>query len=100
MAAIFNKEDPKLTVNHVEGAKNVPWKNLMNANATLKTPEELRSLYEAAGVRVDEEKAVISMCHQGLAACVNLFALEELGKKASLYDGSWAEWKERYNENL
>ncbi|CAG9328901.1 unnamed protein product [Blepharisma stoltei] len=100
MTAIFNKEDPKLKINHIKGAKNVPWKNLMNADATLKTQEELRNLYEGAGIRVDEEKAVISMCHQGLAACVNLFALEELGKKASLYDGSWAEWKERYNENL
>ncbi|WP_170428632.1 3-mercaptopyruvate sulfurtransferase [Ruegeria arenilitoris] len=76
---------------HIPGSRNVPFGNLLNANGTMKTPEECRAVFEAAGV--DLSKPAITSCGSGVTAAILSLALERLGKKDhSLYDGSWAEW--------
>jgi thiosulfate/3-mercaptopyruvate sulfurtransferase len=76
---------------HIPGSHNVPFGELLNKNGTMKSPEDCRAVFEAAGV--DLTKPAITTCGSGVTAAILSLALERLGKKDhSLYDGSWAEW--------
>ena len=76
---------------HIPGSRNVPFGQLLNKNGTMKSPEDCRAVFEAAGV--DLTKPAITTCGSGVTAAILSLALERLGKKDhSLYDGSWAEW--------
>ncbi|MGB5862988.1 MAG: 3-mercaptopyruvate sulfurtransferase [Sulfitobacter sp.] len=80
-----------LRAGHIPGSRNVPFGALLNANKTLKSPDELRTIFEAAGV--DLEKAIVTSCGSGITAAVLALALECVGHHEwALYDGSWAEW--------
>jgi thiosulfate/3-mercaptopyruvate sulfurtransferase len=82
---------PGLRAGHIPGSKNVHYKTLLNADGTLKSPEELRAVFLEAGV--DLARPVITSCGSGITAAILSFALEVIGhKNHSLYDGSWAEW--------
>ncbi len=66
-------------------------KTVLNADGTMNTPEELRAVFEAAGV--DLGKPAITTCGSGVTAAILSLAMERFGKSDhSLYDGSWAEW--------
>jgi thiosulfate/3-mercaptopyruvate sulfurtransferase len=57
----------------------------------MKTPDEMRAVFEAAGV--DLAKPAITTCGSGVTAAILALGLERMGKSQwSLYDGSWAEW--------
>ncbi|HBS50043.1 MAG TPA: 3-mercaptopyruvate sulfurtransferase [Rhodobacteraceae bacterium] len=91
----FRGEEPEpregLRGGHVPGSKNVPFQSVLNEDGTMKSPEALRAVFEAAGV--DLSKPAITTCGSGVTAAVLSLALERLGKTDhSLYDGSWAEW--------
>ncbi|SEP97221.1 3-mercaptopyruvate sulfurtransferase [Thalassovita taeanensis] len=76
---------------HIPGSKNVYFKTLLNADSTMKAPDELRAAFQSAGV--DLSKPVITSCGSGVTAAVLSLALERIGKTDhSLYDGSWSEW--------
>ena len=76
---------------HIPGSKNLPHGDLVNADGTMKSPEECRAAFVAAGVDLD--KPAITTCGSGVTAAVLSLALERMGKTDhSLYDGSWAEW--------
>ncbi|WP_170552268.1 3-mercaptopyruvate sulfurtransferase [Ruegeria atlantica] len=76
---------------HIPGSRNVPFDLLLNKNGTMKSPDDCRAVFEAAGV--DLSKPAITSCGSGVTAAILSLALERLGKKDhSLYDGSWAEW--------
>ncbi|MFZ1663741.1 MAG: 3-mercaptopyruvate sulfurtransferase [Paracoccaceae bacterium] len=76
---------------HIPKAKNVPFKTVLNADSTMKSPEALAKVFADAGV--DMKKPVITSCGSGVTASVLNLALERMGKlDHSLYDGSWAEW--------
>lgn len=76
---------------HIPGAKNVFFKSLLNGDQTLKSPAEVKAIFEGAGV--DLQKPVITSCGSGVTAAVLSLALEAIGKTDhSLYDGSWTEW--------
>ena len=94
-AARFRGEAPEprpgLRAGHIPGSKNVPFASLLNADATMKPPAELRAIFEAAGV--DLTKHAITSCGSGVTAAVLSLALERIGhRNHALYDGSWAEW--------
>jgi len=94
-AARFRGEAPEpregLRSGHIPGSKNVPFPTLLNKNGTMKSPEECRAVFEAAGV--DLSKPAITTCGSGVTAAILALALHRLGKSDySLYDGSWAEW--------
>ncbi|WP_170418457.1 3-mercaptopyruvate sulfurtransferase [Ruegeria atlantica] len=75
----------------IPGSRNVPFGTLLNKNGTMKSPEECRAIFEAAGVNLS--KPAITSCGSGVTAAILSLALERMGKKDhSLYDGSWAEW--------
>ena len=76
---------------HIPGSKNLPHGDLVNADGTMKSPDECRAAFVAAGVDLD--KPAITTCGSGVTAAVLSLALERMGKTDhSLYDGSWAEW--------
>ena len=91
----FRGEEPEpragLRPGHIPGSKNVCFKDLLNADQTMKNPVEIRLIFEAAGV--DFNKPAITTCGSGVTAAVLSLGLERIGKTDhSLYDGSWSEW--------
>jgi len=82
---------PGLRSGHIPGARNVPFKTLLNADGTMKDIAAQRDVFVAAGV--DLSKPVITSCGSGVTAAVLALALERIGKRDhSIYDGSWSEW--------
>ncbi len=82
---------PGLRAGHIPGAKNVPFRTVLNDDGTLKDEAGLRAAFEAAGV--DPAGPVITTCGSGITAAILSLALERLGNRQhALYDGSWAEW--------
>ncbi len=82
---------PGLRPGHIPGARNVHFKAVLNPDGTMKSPDALRAVFEAAGV--DVGKPVITSCGSGVTAAILNLALERLGNRShALYDGSWAEW--------
>jgi thiosulfate/3-mercaptopyruvate sulfurtransferase len=78
---------------HIPDAVNINWiKNLTNGNSKVFLPSnELRTLYEEAGITVDKE--IVIHCQIGIRAAHSYFTLRLMGyPKVRLYDGSWAEW--------
>ena len=93
--ARFRGEEPEpregLRAGHIPGSKNVFFKDLLNADGTMKDPDALRAAFEAGGV--DLSKPVITTCGSGVTAAILALALARIGHENwSLYDGSWAEW--------
>lgn len=91
----FRGEEPEpragLRPGHIPGSKNVCFKDLLNADQTMKNPVEIRQIFKAAGV--DFNKPAITTCGSGVTAAVLSLGLERIGKTDhSLYDGSWSEW--------
>jgi thiosulfate/3-mercaptopyruvate sulfurtransferase len=91
----FRGEEPEpragLRPGHIPGSKNVCFKDLLNADQTMKNPVEIRQIFEAAGI--DFNKPAITTCGSGVTAAVLSLGLERIGKTDhSLYDGSWSEW--------
>lgn len=91
----FRGDDPEpregLRAGHMPGALNVHYATLFNDDGTMKSVDETREIFEAAGV--DLTKPVITTCGSGVTAAILSLALARLGhRKTSLYDGSWTEW--------
>ncbi len=94
-AARFRGDAPEpregLRAGHIPGSRNVPFNTLLNDDKTMKSPDQIRAVFEDAGV--DVAKPVITTCGSGITAAVLALGLERLGNDSwSLYDGSWAEW--------
>jgi thiosulfate/3-mercaptopyruvate sulfurtransferase len=82
---------PGLRPGHIPGSKNVYFRDLFNADNSMKDLDGVKAVFEAAGV--DLSRPVISTCGSGVTACILDLALERLGhRKHSVYDGSWSEW--------
>ena len=76
----------------IPGAVNVPTSTNLGADGRFRSPDQLRALYEAAGVPTDGSQEVAVYCGSGVTAIHDLIALELLGVRATLYPGSWSEW--------
>jgi thiosulfate/3-mercaptopyruvate sulfurtransferase len=91
----FRGEAPEpragLKSGHMPGALNVPFPSLLNADGAVKSKDELKQIFEAAGLNANA--APICSCGSGITAAVIALALARLGRwDAAVYDGSWAEW--------
>lgn len=82
---------PGMASGHIPGSRNLPYAALFADDNSLKSPQELRALFEAAGI--DPDKPVITTCGSGVTAAILLAGLEALGNAdVALYDGSWSQW--------
>lgn len=89
-AEIFGGEGAAIW-GHIPGAVNVPWGQIVNEDGTYKSPDEIRAVYEAAGV--DFDKPIITYCRIGERASHTWYALSQiLEADVTVYDGSWSEW--------
>jgi len=76
---------------HIPGSVNIPHSELFNADGTWKSADELKAVFDDAGV--DLSKPVVTTCGSGMtAAAVSFAGALAGGDKLALYDGSWAEW--------
>ena len=76
---------------HMPNSLNVYYKDVMNADFTMKSPDELRTIFAAAGV--DLNQPTITSCGSGVTAAIVSLALEIIGHyDNAVYDGSWTEW--------
>ncbi|MBX6351094.1 MAG: sulfurtransferase [Clostridia bacterium] len=77
---------------HIPTAANIPWSKAANEDGTFKSADELRALYEGAGIRGDRE--VVAYCRIGERSSHTWFVLHELlgYERVKNYDGSWTEW--------
>ncbi len=77
---------------HIPGALNRPLQLNLDRKGCFKSPEKLRSEFEALINGRPTDQAV-HMCGSGVTACHNLLAMEHAGLLgARLYAGSWSEW--------
>jgi len=77
---------------HIPSALNVPWAKAANEDGTFRSDDELRAIYQEAGL--DEDKATIAYCRIGERSSHTWFALHELLGYSDVknYDGSWTEY--------
>ncbi len=93
-AARVPEPRPGVRGGHIPGSRNLPYTQLLTAQQTLRSPEELRARFAACGV--DEHSEVVTSCGSGLSAAVLTLALAVAGlPPGALYDGSWTEWGSR-----
>ena len=76
----------------IPGAANIPWATAVADDGTFKSYDELKEIYEGAGV--DSDKETVAYCRIGERSSHTWFALKYLlgYEKVRNYDGSWTEW--------
>jgi thiosulfate/3-mercaptopyruvate sulfurtransferase len=78
----------------VPGAVHLEWTKNLGSDGAFKSADELRKMYEAAGVRPDRE--VVTYCQGGYRAAHSYLALRLIGfPRIRNYIGSWKEWGDR-----
>jgi thiosulfate/3-mercaptopyruvate sulfurtransferase len=78
---------------HIPGAASVPWGQAVAPNATFKSADELKALYEGrAGLKQQDD--VVVYCRIGERSSHTWFVLTYLLGYSHVrnYDGSWTEW--------
>ena len=76
------------------GAVHIEWTRNLTSAGEFKPADELREMYEQAGVTPDRE--VITYCQGGYRAAHSYIALRLLGyPRVRMYVGSWKEWGDR-----
>jgi thiosulfate/3-mercaptopyruvate sulfurtransferase len=78
----------------IPGAIHIEWTDNLDSSGRFKTDNELKTMYDNAGIAADKE--VISYCQGGYRAAHSYVALKLLGfPKVRNYIGSWKEWGDR-----
>jgi thiosulfate/3-mercaptopyruvate sulfurtransferase len=85
--------DARHKTGHIAGAGSVPFSSVVSDTLEWKRQDELRALFDAAGVEPGD--TVIAYCHIGQQATAALFAARALGHPVLLYDGSFEDWSRR-----
>jgi len=81
---------PGIRSGHMPGAFNVHYAALVGPDGRLKHDEALKAAFTDAGVDLSEP--VVTTCGSGVTAAILSMALERLGTRSAVYDGSWTEW--------
>jgi len=89
-AATEPEPRPGVRGGHVPGSHSLHYASLVRDDGTLRPPEELRALATEAGL--DLSRPIVASCGSGVTACAVVLALDSLGVRAAVYDGSWTEW--------
>ena len=78
----------------IPGAVHIEWSRNLSPSGEFKSADELRRMYEDAGVMPHRE--VITYCQGGYRAAHSFLALRLLGyPRVRVYVGSWKEWGDR-----
>ncbi len=80
---------PGVAPGHIPGARNLPFGALYREDGTLQAADELRALFEEAGI--DPDEPFVASCGSGVTANQpDLRRAPARQRRARLYDGSWA----------
>lgn len=81
---------------HIEGSVNLFWEELMTDTKAFKSKEELKAIFDKAGITADKE--IILYCNTGILAAVGYVALKNILEypNVKLYDGALEEWKTKH----
>lgn len=78
----------------IPGSIHVEWTDNLDPSGKFKSNEQLKAMYDQAGITADKE--VVSYCQGGYRAAHSYIALRLLGfPKVRNYIGSWKEWGDR-----
>jgi thiosulfate/3-mercaptopyruvate sulfurtransferase len=82
---------------HIPGARSAPWSDVLESDATPRSPADLRDHYRRLGVDdgrdAHERHNVVTYCGSGVSACLNVLAIEHAGLGfPRLYVASWSGW--------
>jgi thiosulfate/3-mercaptopyruvate sulfurtransferase len=78
----------------IPGAVHIEWTRNLGPDGAFKPADDLRKMYETAGVTSDKE--IITYCQGGYRAAHAYLALRLLGyPRVRNYTGSWKEWGDR-----
>jgi thiosulfate/3-mercaptopyruvate sulfurtransferase len=76
---------------HIPGSASLPYTDLLNADGTFRSPEDLLARFAAAGA--DGTRPPVTSCGSGVTACILTLGLRLAGlPEGAVYDGSWTEW--------
>jgi thiosulfate/3-mercaptopyruvate sulfurtransferase len=78
---------------HIPSAKNLPFTEMFDTAGKVKSPSALQSLFRSVGAAPGD--TVVAYCHVGMQATAVLFAADQIGYPARLYDGSFEDWSQR-----
>lgn len=81
---------------HIPGAHSIPWKESVNPDATFKSAEELKKIYQTdLGLKTEDK--IVAYCRIGERSSHTWFVLTYLlgFDNVRNYDGSWTEWGNR-----
>jgi thiosulfate/3-mercaptopyruvate sulfurtransferase len=79
---------------HIPGARNVPYKSLLDRDGRFLPTDMLRARLLELGVPLDQP--LVTYCNGGVSATVVAHAVELAGgRRPQVYDGSWNEWGNR-----
>ncbi len=83
----------ELKKGHIPGAKNIEFKNMMDAKGKIKPAADLQKIFNAAGVTKGKE--VILYCESGVRAGIIYFVLTSALQypNVKVYDGAYLEWQ-------
>jgi len=78
----------------IPGAVHLYFKDLLNADDSFKSPEQLRLTLAAASIAPEKFDDIVCYCRLSHRATIGWIALGQiLGfKNVKIYDGSWTEW--------
>ena len=79
---------------HIQSALNLPFAAILNKDKTFKSPNEISALMAELNI---SDKDIVASCQAGITACILEVGLQTLdqGYSISMYDGSFAEWKNK-----
>jgi len=78
----------------IPGSIHIEWTDNLDPSGKFKSNEQLKALYDKAGITSDKE--VVSYCQGGYRAAHTYLALRILGfPRIRNYTGSWKEWGDR-----
>ena len=78
------------TAKHIPNAINILIGDFLNADNTVKSYSDLKSLLDGKGITTG--KTVITHCYVGYRSGQEYFIFRLMGFNVSNYDGSWTEW--------
>jgi thiosulfate/3-mercaptopyruvate sulfurtransferase len=81
---------------HIPGAQNLFSETTVvdaKKNPTLKSPDELRKMLAARGIKPGEK--IVAYCEIGYWATLDYFVAKYLGHPVAMYDGSMDEWQDK-----
>ena len=84
------RDEASYRAGRIPGAINLPSSQQWTPGAALRTVDEIRAIYDAAGAFAAHD--VVAYCGGGVLSALTILNLTALGAKPRLFVGSWSEW--------